>query len=197
MELTSSSWNTRYEKKETGWDAGAITTPLKAYIDQLADKMLKILIPGGGNGYEAEYLHRHGFQNVFLLDWAIAPLHHFHHRVPDFPVKHLIHQDFFQHTEQYDLILEQTFFCAIDPKLRPAYAKHTHELLKEGGKLVGVLFDDKLNDAQPPYGGNKEEYLQYFSPYFTIKYFERSFNSIEPRKERELFINLVKKKTDA
>ncbi|MDZ4844562.1 MAG: methyltransferase domain-containing protein [Chitinophagales bacterium] len=197
MELTSASWNTRYLQKETGWDIGEISTPLKTYFDQLTDKLLKILIPGSGNGYEAEYLFRNGFENVFLIDWAISPLHHFHHRVKDFPVKHLIHQDFFEHKEQYDIIIEQTFFCAIDTKLRSAYAKHAHELLKDGGKLVGLLFDDKLNGDKPPFGGNKEEYLQYFSPYFTIKYFERCSNSIEPRKERELFINLVKKQTDA
>lgn len=197
MELTSEAWNTRYEQKNTGWDVGEISTPLKTYFDQLTDKSLRILIPGCGNAYEAEYLFRKGFENVFLLDWAIAPLRHFHHRVPEFPVKHLIHQDFFKHTSQYDLIVEQTFFCAIDPKLRTEYAKHAQELLKKGGKLVGLLFDDKLNDDHPPYGGNKEEYLACFSPYFTIKHCERCYNSIEPRKGRELFINFVKKNTDA
>lgn len=197
MELTSEAWNSRYHQKETGWDIGAVSTPIKTYFDQLTDKSLSILIPGSGNGHEAEYLFRNGFQNVFLLDWAIAPLHHFHQRTPDFPVKHLMHQDFFQHRGRYDLIIEQTFFCAIDRKLRADYAKHAHDLLKDGGRLVGLLFDDKLNDDKPPFGGSREEYLTYFSPYFTVKRFERCYNSIEPRKNRELFIHLVKKKTDA
>ena len=197
MELTSSSWNTRYIEKETGWDIGSVSTPLKTYFEQLEDKSLRILIPGSGNGHEAEYLFKNGFTNVFLLDWAISPLHHFHHRVKGFPVQHLIHQDFFQHRGQYDLIIEQTFFCAIEPKLREAYAKHAHELLRDDGTLAGVLFDDKLNDTHPPFGGNKEEYLKYFSPYFTVRVFERCYNSIEPRAGRELFINLVKKPTDA
>lgn len=193
MELTSGSWNSRYLDNDIGWDAGAVTTPLKTFFDQLTGKAARILIPGGGNGYEAEYLFRQGFTNVYLLDWAITPLHHFHDRVKDFPVDHLIHADFFKHTGQYDLIIEQTFFCALDPKLRSAYAKQMHALLKDGGKLVGVLFDDKLNDDKPPYGGNKEEYVQYFTPYFTIKYLDRCYNSIAPRAGRELFINLVKK----
>ncbi len=198
MELTADDWNNRYQTGETGWDIGEVSRPLKEYFSQLTDKSISILIPGSGNGYEAEYLHAQGFENVFLLDWAISPLHRFHHHFPDFPVKHLIHDDFFKHKSGYDLIVEQTFFCAIDPKLRDAYARQVYELLKPNGKLVGVLFDDKLNDDKPPFGGNKEEYLQYFSPLFDIKYFDRCYNSVEPRAGRELFIHLTKKeKTDA
>ena len=37
-------WEERYQKGETGWDAGKITTPIKEYIDQLTNKNLKILI---------------------------------------------------------------------------------------------------------------------------------------------------------
>ena len=56
MFLSSEYWNTRYVENDFGWDAGEITTPLKTYFDQLKDKSLKILIPGAGNSYEAEYL---------------------------------------------------------------------------------------------------------------------------------------------
>ena len=35
-------WEERYQKGETGWDAGQITTPIKEYIDQLTNKNLKI-----------------------------------------------------------------------------------------------------------------------------------------------------------
>ena len=94
--------------------------------------------------------------------------------------------------EKYDLIIEQTFFCALDPKLRPDYFQKVEELLNPGGKLVGVMFDDKLNTDKPPFGGNKEEYLTYIGSGLKIKTFERCYNSIKPRKDRELFINLVR-----
>ena len=194
MKLTSDSWNRRYLKNETGWDIGAVSLPLQTYFDQLSDKSLNILIPGSGNAYEAEYLFKKGFNNVFLLDWAISPLQRFHHRVKQFPKSHLIHRDFFKHKGKYDLIIEQTFFCAIDIKLRQAYAIKVFDLLKNGGNLVGVLFDDKLNNDHPPFGGTKKEYRSYFAPYFNFKHFERCNNSIDSRKGRELFINLVKKK---
>jgi len=92
--------------------------------------------------------------------------------------------------EKYDLILEQTFFCALNPSLRKTYFEKTSSLLKLGGKLVGVLFDDVLNTDMPPFGGNKEEYLSYIGPSFKIKVLEPCYNSIKPRAGRELFIIL-------
>ena len=165
MPLSSEYWNTRYLENDFGWDAGEITTPLKTYFDQLKDKSVKILIPGAGNSYEAEYLFDMGFKNVFVLDFAEAPLKNIKDRCKDFPTAQLIQDDFFNHKGQYDLIVEQTFFCAIDPNLRSAYAKHAHALLKPKGKLVGVLFNTVFEKAGPPFGGNKEEYQKYFSPY--------------------------------
>lgn len=193
MQLNSEYWNTRYIENDFGWDTGDITTPLKTYFDQLKDKSLKILIPGAGNSYEAEYLFNNGFKNVFVLDFAEAPLKNIKARCKDFPSEQLIQNDFFKHVGQYDLIIEQTFFCAIDPKLRADYAKHMHSLLKPKGKLVGVLFDTVFEKEGPPFSGSKEEYVKYFSPYFESNTFESCYNSIKPREGRELFINFSKK----
>ncbi len=193
MQLNSEYWNSRYLENDFGWDAGEITTPLKNYFDKLQDKSLKILIPGGGNGYEAEYLFSHGFKNTFALDYAAEPLQNLKKRCADFSNDQLIQNDFFEHKGQYDLIIEQTFFCAIDPSLRSKYAKHMRELLKPGAKLVGLLFSSVPNAEGPPFGGNKEEYVTCFEPYFTIERMEPCYNSIKPRENRELFISLVKK----
>jgi thiopurine S-methyltransferase len=113
--------------------------------------------------------------------------------VPNFPNSQLIHQDFFAFQGTFDLIIEQTFFCALDPSLRKEYAKKMHSLLKSNGKLVGLLFDFPLAEEGPPFGGSKEEYLSYFKPYFSIEILESSYNSIPPRAGRELFIKLIKK----
>lgn len=193
IELNQDYWTKRYQDQETGWDVGEVSTPLKAYIDQLTNKELKILIPGAGNAYEAEYLYKKGFKNVFVIDISEEPLRNILKRSPDFPSEQLIHGDFFEHTTTYDLIIEQTFFCAIDPSLRSNYAKKMERLLNKGAKLVGVLFDDPLNTEHPPFGGNKVEYVNYFEPYFTFKTFDPCYNSIKPRAGRELFIVLEKK----
>ncbi len=191
-DLTSSYWENRYNTNDFSWDLGAVSSPLKEYFDQLKNKELSILIPGAGNGYEAEYLHLQGFKNVFVLDFAAEPLKNIKERTPSFNKDRLIRQDFFEHTGQYDLIIEQTFFCAIDPSLRKRYVLHMLHLLKPGGKLAGVLFNDELNTDKPPFGGFAEEYEQLFFSAFHKIYFGPCYNSIKPRAGRELFMLLQK-----
>jgi len=184
-------WATRYVEGRTGWDLGYPSPPIKEYLDQLTDKSLRILIPGAGNAYEAEYAWEKGFTNVHVLDVAEAPLRAFKQRVPDFPAGQLIKGDFFAHEGRYDLILEQTFFCSFPPlpETRRAYAKQMASLLRPGGKLVGLWFDVPLTGdmEKRPFGGSKEEYLGYFRPYFQVKTLERAHNSIKPRAGNELF----------
>ena len=192
MDLTKDFWNNRYKNKETGWDIGYTSTPLKNYIDQLENLEIRILIPGCGNAYEAEYLHLKGFNNVFLLDIAPLALEQFSERVPDFPKKHLIQENFFEHQGNYNLILEQTFFCAIKPELRDKYVHKMHQLLIPKGKLVGLLFAENFENNHPPFGGTKEEYKKQFSGLFEIQKMELANNSIEARKGKELFIKLIR-----
>lgn len=182
-------WNNRYNEGRVGWNIGYPSTPLKEYIYQLEDKSIKILIPGGGNAYEAEYLYKKGFKNVFVVDVAETAKANFLKRFPNFPANQFLVQDFFELNDTYDLILEQTFFCALHPSLREAYAKKMRELLKKDGKLVGVLFDFPLEDG-PPFGGSKEEYEEYFKKQFKIDILERCYNSITARQGSELFIKL-------
>lgn len=192
---TKQYWDSQYEQNQTGWDAGSVTTPLKEYIDQLTDKSLKVLIPGAGNAHEAEYMHLQGFNNVYVLDISQEAINSFTERFPDFPKENIICGDFFEHKGEYDLILEQTFFCAIDPSLRKRYADKVYSLLKENGKLAGVLFNHEFEKPVPPFGGTESEYHGYFDGKFDYKVFETSYNSIKPRAGRELFMILVKKST--
>ncbi|MCJ8167094.1 TPMT family class I SAM-dependent methyltransferase [Pontibacter sp. E15-1] len=186
-------WEARYLSGQTGWDAGDVTPPLKHYFDQLREKQLRILIPGCGNAYEAEYLYRQGFGQVYVADVAEAPLRQFSARVPDFPKEQLLQQDFFSLEGGYDLLVEQTFFCALDPTLRPRYARQCANLLQPGGKLVGLLFNTTFAQAGPPFGGTREEYIGYFEPFFDFIHFETATNSLPARQGRELFMLLQKK----
>ncbi len=184
-------WSQRYRESRTGWDIGHISTPLKTYFDQLEDKTIKILIPGAGNAYEAEYLWQQGFRNVFVMDIARLPLYEFKKRNPNFPKKQLLFTDFFKHSGQYDLIIEQTFFCSFVPTAenRNAYVQQMAHLLAPRGKLVGVWFDIPLTGdmEKRPFGGDKALYLSYFETMLAPVLFERCYNSIAPRQGNELF----------
>lgn len=193
MNLDETFWSEKYMSGQTGWDIGYVSTPLKEYIDQLSDTHLKILIPGGGNSYEAEYLHNKGFTNVSVIDISSIPLENLLKRVPLFPKENLLHLNFFELEETYDLILEQTFFCAQDPKFRKKYVSKMHQLLKPKGKLVGVLFNIPLNDDKPPFGGKEGEYRSLFEEKFIIDKMETAYNSIPQRQGNELFIKMIKR----
>ncbi len=193
MELNEKFWTNRYLQNNIPWDAGNITTPIKEYVDQLTKKELKILIPGVGNGYELQYLYANGFKNVYGLDISEEPIANFKKNNPDFPEDQLIVDDFFKHDNEYDLIIEQTFFCALNPELRPLYATKMNNLLKENGTLAGVLFSFPLTEQGPPFGGSIEEYRDLFSDHFVFKTLEPCYNSIKPRLNNELFIIFNKK----
>ena len=195
--LGEAYWTGRYTNGETAWDIGYVSTPLKNFFDQLKDKNISILIPGAGNAYEAEYLLDTGFTDVSVCDLSESPLQNLSSRVKNKRGLTLIRDDFFNLSGAYDLIVEQTFFCALDPALRKRYFQKMSALLKPGGKLMGLLFDDKLNDDHPPFGGNREEYLHYIPSTFEILKFEKSYNSIGPRAGREIFMLLRKREDHA
>lgn len=193
--LSEHYWEQRYQTADIGWDLGMVSTPMKTYIDQLTDKSINILIPGGGKSYEAKYLFDSGFQNVHVVDVSKTALENIKQRVPEFPDGQLWHKNFFDLKQEnyFDLVLEQTFFCALNPTLRPNYVSKMLALLKPKGKLVGVLFDQLINDVPPPFVGDREEYFDLFKGHFRINRMEACYNSVENRMGKELFVNLRKK----
>ncbi|MEM9051108.1 MAG: methyltransferase domain-containing protein [Bacteroidota bacterium] len=191
-EFNEEYWQSRWEAGSTGWDIGYASPALVDFAKTFDDKEIKILIPGCGNGYEAEELHKLGYKNTFVLDVAPGAFDSLKNRYREYPDANMILGDFFEFDGQFDLILEQTFFCALNPNLRRAYAEKMIELLKPGGTLAGLLFDAPLFTDHPPFGGNKKVYLPFFEDLFEIKNFERSTKSIPPRAGKELFIKFVK-----
>ena len=188
QKLDQEFWSQKYQTNQLGWDIGEVSPPIKAYIDQLIDKDVSILIPGAGNAYEAAYLYEQGFKNVTVLDIAEEPLANLKERAPAFPEQQMLQEDFFIHDGQYNLIFEQTFFCALDPSLRVDYIDKMKSLLKPGGKLVGLLFDFRLDSVGPPFGGSEDAYTIDFKKRFRLKTLAPCYNSIKPRLGKELFI---------
>lgn len=191
--LGEAFWNNQYEANSTGWDLGEVSPPLKAYIDQLSNKNLRILIPGCGNTYEADYLLQQRFTNVAVIDIAPLLVTRLKEKYNGNPNIKIILGNFFEHEGEYDLILEQTFFCAINPPLRKKYVEKMSELLAPDGKLVGVLFDREFEQQGPPFGGCKCQYEPMFDGYFNFRTFALCDNSFAKRAGTELFINLQKK----
>ena len=189
--MNSAYWDQRYQQGQTGWDIGYANPVLVHYVLDHYSKDSHILIPGAGRAYEAEALWKAGYKRVHPCDFAPSSKREFLERVPDFPEEHYLLSDFFALEAQFDLVLEQTFFCAIDPSLRTDYTQHMRTIVKEGGKLAGLLFEMDKPDG-PPFGGHRDEYIELFSPYFEVLRMDECVHSIPPRMGRELFFELRK-----
>jgi len=188
-------WNNRYKQGKTGWDIGYASPAITDYAKQITNKNIKVLIPGCGNAHEAESLLNLGFTNITIIDFAAEAIKNTKQKYNNYinnGMLNIVCDDFFNDNHLYDLVLEQTFFCALNPILRSNYAKHMHNILNTNGTLAGLFFNFELTEEGPPFGGSIKEYETYFKPFFTIKTFEPSYNSIKPREGRELFAILKK-----
>lgn len=189
--LDQNYWDNQYKADTTGWDLGEISPPIKSYINKIQNKEISILIPGCGNAYEAEYLVMQGFTNVTVIDIAPTLVYLLQNKFANNPNITILLGDFFEHQNTYDLILEQTFFCALPPTLRQKYVWKTHQLLSSNGILAGLLFNRDF-EVNPPFGGNKEEYESLFQHAFVVNSFGLTKNSIPKRLNSELFFEFQK-----
>jgi len=187
LPLDQKYWNERHLKGDTPWDIKKASPPLKAYIDQLIDKNINILIPGAGHYQDAAYFYEQGFENITICDISSAAVEKIKNSLRDKPQIKYLNHDFFNLTGKYDLIIEQTFFCAIHPDQRKKYADKMFQLLKPNGKLVGVLFGKEFDHPGPPFGGSITEYKTLFNSGLHILTMEMCYNSIPQRLGNELF----------
>lgn len=178
-------WENQYQDGTIGWDLGEISPPIKSFIDHFANKEARILIPGCGNTYEAEYLLEQGFTSVTVIDIAPSLVDSLKKKFEGNSNIKVILGDFFEHDGQYDLIIEQTFFCALPPQMRERYVRKMHQLLAEDGKLAGLLFNREFEQG-PPFGGNQQSYKTLFGQAFFIASMEVATNSVPARANVEL-----------
>lgn len=185
--MSKDFWEEKYRNREAQWNIGTASNPLRTYIDQLTDKTARILVPGMGHGHELYYLHQQGFTNSIGLDFTDLAVREAYQADSDFPFDKISLGDFFEHEGEYDIILEQAFFCSLPRTLRQAYVNKMHTLLAPKGKLVGLLFNCEFELDQPPYGGSVDEYKSLFESKLKFTTLETAHNSIKPRAGRELF----------
>jgi len=191
LPLDQTYWDNQYKANATGWDLGKVSPPIKSYIDTIENKEVKILIPGCGNTYEAEYLLEQGFTNVTVIDIAPTLVENLKQKFANHKSITIVLGDFFEHQGEYDYIIEQTFFCALPPILRQRYVWKMHQLLSDRGKLAGLLFNREF-EVSPPFGGNLKEYEHLFRNAFVFNSISLAKNSIPTRENTELFIEFQK-----
>ena len=96
------------------------------------------------------------------------------------------------HNGTFDMVIEQTFFCAISPEQRTSYVSTVARALKQGGMLAG-LFYHTGEEGGPPFNTTREDIVKLFSDLFEIRQLTRAEDSAEQRKNKEWLVILIKK----
>tara|TARA_Y100001970_G_scaffold290375_1_gene423908 strand:+ start:2375 stop:2977 length:603 start_codon:yes stop_codon:yes gene_type:complete len=192
-------WQERYCSNNIPWDTQT-TTP--ALIDSINhSEIKKIAILGCGYSKDSIFLANKNHL-VYPIDFAEKPIQHLNDlKIKDnldnlFPIQ----QDIFNIGNEYDnffdIVIEYTCFCAIDPQRRIEYASLVNRILDRKGQFIALFFPTRIReniDEGPPFYVNLEETLSIFENNFNIVEIDKNPNSIKPRKGFEVLVIMDKR----
>ena len=193
---SKTDWQKHYDENDLSWDLGEVSPPICHFIKNNFIAKGNAIIPGCGQGHEVVYLAKKGF-TVTAIDYTVGATQKLAINLAQNRVSaRIIRIDFFdlglEHVKKYDLMLEQTFFCAIHPTFRNRYVNTASRILKPGGLLVGLFYETGEKDG-PPFNTTKDQIRQHFSGPFLIDQLEKTLHSSEKRKGKEWFAVLRKR----
>lgn len=189
--LSSNYWNDKYKTGDTGWDIGAPTPIFSDWISSQNEK-LNICVLGAGNGWDAVNFAKHGHE-VTAVDFAEQAVNNMDNLAKKEKINlNILKLDIFKlkdfYSNYFDVIVEYTCFCAINPKDRGRYIVLANKILKPGGQLVALLFPlsmDKNKDIGPPFSIDIDIVKLKFRRYFNLISDDYHKLTIKPRVERE------------
>ncbi len=189
-------WNSRYVEKKTGWDLGEVSPPLVHMVESgWLPPGSSVLIPGAGRCYEGIYLASLGCR-VTAVDFAPEAAREARENALRAGVTlTVLETDLFLMdpavTGTFDILFEQTCFCAIDPDRREHYKEMAKRMLRPGGELLG-LFYAHGEEGGPPWTTTEEEVRSIFGKDFLFKECGITPHSVESRKGKEILVKLVR-----
>jgi 3-hydroxyisobutyrate dehydrogenase-like beta-hydroxyacid dehydrogenase/SAM-dependent methyltransferase len=164
----AAAWDQRYRDGRDGWELGAPTPPLEAFLRHDPRRPLPpgpVLVPGCGRGHEAALLADLGFEAVGLdiSREALNEAQRLHGSGQ--PGLRWLQADLLDAASLRSAgladgslqgVVEHTCFCAIDPSRRGDYLAAVTRLLAPGGWLLG-LFWCHGRPGGPPFGSDADE----------------------------------------
>ena len=189
-------WEKHYQSEDLGWDLGKVSPPFLSLWQEQNLVPCKTIIPGCGRGHEAVFLAENGFR-VTAVDYCNGAVNALRKSIADKGLEcDILHQDFFDldssHDSSYELMLEQTFFCAISPSQRKLYVETAHRILKFGGLLLGLFYETNA-EGGPPFNTTRSDILHHFCDRFMVQSLKKTSLSDEQRKNKE-WLGFLKKK---
>jgi methyl halide transferase len=147
-------WDARFRANDAPWERNGLHPAFEHWRGLgLLQAGKSVYVPGCGRGEEPLALARAGLNVTAIdlsptaIDWQVA-------RFAEAGLTaHLEAGDALAYRPEapFDLYWEQTFLCAIPPKLREAYEAGAHAQIRPRGVLL-ALFMQKEEMGGPPYG---------------------------------------------
>ncbi len=188
-------WSDRYQQGKDGWELKGPSPVIVEGVPAILEKHVSIknvIVPGCGRGHDAHWLASQGNWDVVGLDFApeaVAAARTLYET--DLEVAQRLgyeQADVFAYAKdnpgRFDLWVDHTFLCAIDPKMRDRYMQAAANCTKMGGYFVGVIFATGKTSG-PPWHCDPTEIADLAQPYFEVHSITKSEASVANRQGRE------------
>ncbi|MBC7754417.1 MAG: methyltransferase domain-containing protein [Moraxellaceae bacterium] len=187
----SQFWNESYRNLvQPRWDLNGPAEAFKDMLHRLKLPKSRILVLGCGAGHDAAFFAQAGHV-VTGVDFSAEALQkakknygHLHNlsfeqmNIFDLPQ---------EWNFSFDVVIEHTLFCAIDPALHQKLITVWKRVLHEEGQLLSVFFT-MFKRTGPPYGVTELELRALLRPHFQFLFWGRLRNSVPERLGKELFV---------
>ncbi|MGB1698692.1 MAG: methyltransferase domain-containing protein [Nannocystaceae bacterium] len=195
-------WNTRYEEGRTGWDLGTappsllreIAAAMERHAARGVERPLRVLVPGCGRGHDALAWAQAGAE-VVGLDFAALAVAEATKLAAEtglivrYLEANVLALDPSLHGA-FDVVWEQTCFCAIPREARRAYAISMTHALDQGGEFVGVFWNHG-NEGGPPFDVTAAHVREAFQGLLEERALEAVADSI-PARNPEFIMRLAR-----
>ncbi|MEQ1879250.1 MAG: methyltransferase domain-containing protein, partial [Bdellovibrionia bacterium] len=190
-------WSSVYtDQPNPGWDLQGHSIVLRDILAQLKLPKSRILVLGAGKGHDAAFLAEQGHL-VTAVDVSPNAEASFREKYGAHRNVTYLVQDLFELPEKmhhaYDVVFEQTCYCAIDPLRRAELVGVWRKVLADRGHLLGIFFMQEPKPEGPPFGSTEWELFQRMKKGWDFMYWTRWKNSIPDRLGRELVVYAQKK----
>ncbi len=183
-------WSERYTQNDTGWDMGGPSPSLVWAVEKLKLPKMRVAVLGCGVGHDAQLFASKGHK-VTGIDFSPEAIHKAETLYPSNANLQWVCRDVFEISEEFkasfDLVVEHTCFCAIDPLRRGELVRVWKSILSPEGQVLGVFFVMPKTYG-PPYGSTEEEIHDLMAKDFRKNLWVRSKVSHPGRLGRELIV---------
>ncbi|KAG9446860.1 hypothetical protein H6P81_012988 [Aristolochia fimbriata] len=187
---STDAWEKSWEKGITPWDLGTPTPVVLHLLQTGSFPKGRILVPGCGSGHDVVAIAgtERYVVGLEISETAIKKAKELSSSLPTADCFTFVKADFFtwHPTMLFDVIFDYTFFCAIEPVMRQAWATRVRDLLKPDGELITLMFPVSDHTGGPPYSVSVADYEEVLHPmgFKAVSVVDNEL-AVMPRKGRE------------